>query len=76
MDANAADTMMQERRTSSSQTTSQTVDDTLPYKMGKLTLSMAQREGKEAVWEGKVTSGDPAGPECTITTYSTDKAFH
>lgn len=50
-------------------------DDSLPYTMGKLTLSVAQREGRESVWEGKVTSGDPAGPECTITTYSTDKVY-
>lgn len=50
-------------------------DDSLPYTMGKLTLSMAQREGRESVWEGKVTAGDPSGSEFTITTYSTDKLY-
>jgi serine/threonine protein kinase len=50
-------------------------DDSLPIGMGKLTLSMAQREGRESVWEGKVTSGDPAGPETVITTYSTDRLY-
>jgi len=72
--------MHRERRSSSGgETTSQkssSADDSLPYRMGKLTLSVAQREGRESVWEGKVTSGDPAGPECVITTYSTDRAFH
>ena len=50
--------------------------DSLPIGMGKLTLSTAQREGRESVWEGKVTEGDPTGPETTITTYSTDRLYN
>jgi len=50
--------------------------DSLPIGMGKLTLSTAQREGRESVWEGKVTEGDPTGPETTITTYSTDRIYN
>lgn len=46
--------------------------ESLPQTMGKLCLSTAQREGKESVWEGKVTAGDPSSIDHTITTYSTD----
>ena len=46
--------------------------DSLPQTLNKLCLSPAQREGKESVWEGKVTSGDPATIDHTITTCSTD----
>lgn len=77
--------VMEQRRASSSGTSQATPavsaadasnHEILPYRMGKLTLSAAQREGKESVWEGKVTEGDPAGSEYTITTYSTDTTFN
>lgn len=65
--------------TSSVPSTSQTTTlatDSLPIGMGKLTLSTAQREGRESVWEGKVTGGDPTSPTTTITTYSTDRVYN
>ncbi|KAG7668763.1 hypothetical protein Ndes2437B_g07173 [Nannochloris sp. 'desiccata'] len=46
--------------------------DSLPQSMNRLCLSAAQREGRESVWEGHVTSGDPAGVDHIITTHSTD----
>lgn len=46
--------------------------DSLPHRMTTLCLSPAQREGKESVWEGRVTSGDPGGIDHVITTHSTD----
>ena len=46
--------------------------DSLPQSMGRLCLSNAQREGRESVWEGRVTSGDPAGVDHIISTNSTD----
>ena len=46
--------------------------DSLPQSMNRLCLSNAQREGRESVWEGRVTSGDPAGVDHIITTHSTD----
>ncbi len=66
------------RHNLSAPSTSETADaiDSLPVGMGKLTLSKAQREGRESVWEGKVTSGDPTGPSATITTQSTDRVFN
>lgn len=46
--------------------------ESLPNRMGRLCLSSAQREGKESVWEGRVTSGDPTSLTHIISTYSTD----
>ncbi len=57
-------------------TEEQNLSETVETGMGKLTLSKAQREGRESVWEGKVTSGDPTGPSATITTQSTDRVFN
>jgi len=46
--------------------------ESLPQTMNRLRLSSAQREGKESVWEGKVTCGDPASVDHVISTFSTD----
>jgi len=74
---------MQQRRASSSGTSQATPapsatgdNEALPCRMGKLTLTAAQREGKESVWEGKVTAGDAASAEHIITTFSTDASYH
>jgi kinase len=48
--------------------------DSLPQTMRQLCLSAAQREGRETVWEGRVTSGDASGIDHIITTISTDPA--
>lgn len=49
--------------------------ESLPHSMGRLCLSTAQREGRESVWEGRVTSGDPSGLDHVITTQSTDASL-
>jgi serine/threonine protein kinase len=59
---------------SSAQTMQQQPSDTLPNRMGLLCLTSAQREGRESVWEGRVTSGDPGSVNHIISTYSTDPA--
>ena len=56
----------------SSSITSDGVAEILPRTMKRLSLSVAQREGREMVWEGGVTSGEPSGVSSIITTYSTD----